>query len=382
MDTKKVMLVFGTRPEAIKMAPLVKELKKHGCFETIVTVTAQHREMLDQVLELFYILPDYDLNLMKHKQGLTQITHRILEGMAPILEKEKPDVLLVHGDTTTTFAASLAAFYQQIPVGHVEAGLRTYHKYAPFPEEINRQLTGVLTEWHFAPTTLCRNNLLQENVKPEKILVTGNTVIDAFLDVASRVHQFKNPELQAIDFVNKKVIVVEAHRRENLGEPLANICRALLKLSLTVPDCEIIFPVHRNPVVRETVYNLLDGKPGIHLLEPLEYAEFVALLSQATLIMTDSGGIQEEAPAKGIPVVVLRDVTERQEAVTAGTVCIGGTNASEIYQIGLRLLTDQSLYEKMAHATNPYGDGKASYYIVEGLKYWMGLIEQQPPDWH
>lgn len=381
MDTKKVMLVFGTRPEAIKMAPLVKELKKHEYFKTIVTVTAQHREMLDQVLELFHILPDYDLNLMKRKQGLTQITNRVLEGMAPILEKERPDVVLVHGDTTTTFAAALAAFYQKIPVGHVEAGLRTYHKYAPFPEEINRHLTGVLTEWHFAPTPFCKKNLLLENVKPEKILITGNTVIDAFLDVASRTYKFKDPILQKIDFEQKKIIVVEAHRRENLGQPLINICRALLQLSDNVPNCEIIFPVHRNPLVQETVYQFLGKKDHIHLLEPLEYAEFAALLSKATIIMTDSGGIQEEAPAKGIPVVVLRDVTERQEAVSAGTVCIGGTNIESIYQQALHLLTDQSVYQKMAQAVNPYGNGKAASYIVEGLKHWLGLTDKQSGGW-
>ncbi len=363
MHLGKVMVVFGTRPEAIKMAPVIKELKKVKDINTIVCVTAQHREMLDQVLTLFKIKPDYDLDLMKEKQDLFTITAGVLGGMKTILEKEQPDLVLVHGDTTTTFAAALAAFYLRIPVGHVEAGLRTRNKYSPFPEEINRTLTGRLAELHFAPTDTSRENLLAESTAQFKIWVTGNTVIDALLDTVRDDYSFA-PELAEID-LHKRILLVTTHRRENWGEPMRQIYQALIDLVDEFPDVEVVFPVHKNPVVRDIALEMLGQKERFHLIEPLDYEPFANLMNRCYLVLTDSGGLQEEAPSLGKPVLVLRDTTERPEAVQAGTVKLTGTNRQRIYQAAYTLLSDPAAYEKMARAINPYGDGKAARRIAK-----------------
>ena len=363
MHLGKVMVVFGTRPEAIKMAPVIKELKKVKDINTIVCVTAQHREMLDQVLTLFKIKPDYDLDLMKEKQDLFTITAGVLGGMKTILEKEQPDLVLVHGDTTTTFAAALAAFYLRIPVGHVEAGLRTRNKYSPFPEEINRTLTGRLAELHFAPTDTSRDNLLAESTAQFKIWVTGNTVIDALLDTVRDDYSFA-PELAEID-LHKRILLVTTHRRENWGEPMRQIYQALIDLVDEFPDVEVVFPVHKNPVVRDIALEMLGQKERFHLIEPLDYEPFANLMNRCHLVLTDSGGLQEEAPSLGKPVLVLRDTTERPEAVQAGTVKLTGTNRQRIYQAAYTLLSDPAAYEKMARAINPYGDGKAARRIAK-----------------
>ena len=363
MHLGKVMVVFGTRPEAIKMAPVIKELKKVKDINTIVCVTAQHREMLDQVLTLFKIKPDYDLDLMKEKQDLFTITAGVLGGMKTILEKEQPDLVLVHGDTTTTFAAALAAFYLRIPVGHVEAGLRTRNKYSPFPEEINRTLTGRLAELHFAPTDTSRENLLAESTAQFKIWVTGNTVIDALLDTVRDDYSFA-PELAEID-LHKRILLVTTHRRENWGEPMRQIYQALIDLVDEFPDVEVVFPVHKNPVVRDVALEMLGQKERFHLIEPLDYEPFANLMNRCYLVLTDSGGLQEEAPSLGKPVLVLRDTTERPEAVQAGTVKLTGTNRQRIYQAAYTLLSDPAAYEKMARAINPYGDGKAARRIAK-----------------
>jgi UDP-N-acetylglucosamine 2-epimerase (non-hydrolysing) len=361
----KVMVIFGTRPEAIKMAPVVKELQKVEDIHTVVTVTAQHREMLDQVLDLFDIHPDYDLNLMETRQDLFSVTSGALTGLKEVLEKEHPDLVIVHGDTTTTLAASLAAFYMRIPVAHVEAGLRTRNKYSPFPEEMNRTLTGRLAELHFAPTDTSRENLLAEATAEFKIWVTGNTVIDALLSTIKTDYEF-GPEFAGID-MSKRLLLVTTHRRENWGERMREIYRALLELVEEFPDIAVVFPVHKNPVVRDIVEEMLQGKPRIHLLEPLDYEPFAHLMNASYLVITDSGGMQEEAPALGKPVLVLRDTTERPEAVTAGTVKLVGTNRRIIYEETKKLLTDPREYEKMARAINPYGDGKAARRIVREL---------------
>jgi len=358
----KVMVVFGTRPEAIKMAPVIKELKKVEDVNTIVCVTAQHREMLDQVLTLFKIKPDYDMDLMKEEQDLFTITAGVLEGMQTILKKEQPDLVLVHGDTTTTFAAALAAFYLRIPVGHVEAGLRTRNKYSPFPEELNRTLTGRLAELHFAPTDTARENLLAESTAQFKIWVTGNTVIDALLDTVRKDYRFA-PELAEID-LNKRILLVTTHRRENWGEPMRQIYQALIDLVNEFPDVEVVFPVHKNPVVRDVAMEMLGGRERFHLVEPLDYEPFANLMDRCYLVLTDSGGLQEEAPSLGKPVLVLRDTTERPEAVKAGTVKLTGTNRQRIYETAHTLLSDPAEYEKMARAINPYGDGKAARRIA------------------
>lgn len=363
MHLGKVMVVFGTRPEAIKMAPVIKELKKVKDINTIVCVTAQHREMLDQVLTLFKIKPDYDLDLMKEKQDLFTITAGVLGGMKTILEKEQPDLVLVHGDTTTTFAAALAAFYLRIPVGHVEAGLRTRNKYSPFPEEINRTLTGRLAELHFAPTDTSRDNLLAESTAQFKIWVTGNTVIDALLDTVRDDYSFA-PELAEID-LHKRILLVTTHRRENWGEPMRQIYQALIDLVDEFPDVEVVFPVHKNPVVRDIALEMLGQKERFHLIEPLDYEPFANLMNRCYLVLTDSGGLQEEAPSLGKPVLVLRDTTERPEAVQAGTVKLTGTNRQRIYQAAYTLLSDPAAYEKMARAINPYGDGRAARRIAK-----------------
>ncbi|WP_416306700.1 non-hydrolyzing UDP-N-acetylglucosamine 2-epimerase [Neptunicella sp. SCSIO 80796] len=369
MSNKKILLVFGTRPEAIKMAPLVLELKKHSALEVQVCVTAQHREMLDQVLNLFNLVPDYDLDLMQPGQDLYDITTRALMGLRDVFSKAKPDLVLVHGDTTTTFAASLSAFYQKIPVGHIEAGLRTGDIYSPWPEEINRRLTGALTQYHFAPTAKAQQNLLTENVTPESVFVTGNTVIDALIQVEKLIseNQPLNTELsQKFNFINpdKKLILVTGHRRESFGDGFERICQALKKLS-EKSDVQICYPMHLNPNVREPVDRILSGISNVHLIEPQDYLPFVYLMSKAHLILTDSGGVQEEAPSLGKPVLVMRDTTERPEAVEAGTVKLVGTDYNCIVSEASRLLDDEAAYQQMSFAHNPYGDGKACERIAE-----------------
>ena len=380
MKKIKVMLVFGTRPEAIKMAPLALELKKHQEFETLVCVTAQHREMLDQVLQIFALDPDYDLDIMKERQTLVGITCRVLEGLDEVFKKEKPDIVLVHGDTSTSFVAALAAFYNQITVGHVEAGLRTYDKYSPFPEEMNRCLTGRITDIHFSPTMRNRQNLVREAISDDKIYVTGNTVIDALKTTVKQDYVFEDKTLRKVDFENKRVITVTAHRRENLGEPLENICNAIKNIVLANKDVEVVYPVHMNPAVRETVNAIMGNVEGIHLIEPLSVNELHNAMARSYMIMTDSGGIQEEAPALAKPVLVLRRETERPEAVDAGTVKIAGTDRATIEAMAQELLDSSDAYNKMAKAANPYGDGEASARIVEAIKYEFGLITNRPAD--
>ena len=380
MSKIKVMMVFGTRPEAIKMAPLALELKKHDDIETVVCVTAQHREMLDQVLEIFDITPDFDLDIMKERQTLVGITCRVLEGLDGILKEQKPDIVLVHGDTSTSFVAALAAFYNQVPVGHVEAGLRTFDKYSPFPEEMNRNLTGRITDIHFSPTDNNKQNLLNEAISADKIYVTGNTVIDALKTTVRDTYVFEDETLKNVDFENKRVITVTAHRRENLGEPLENICNAIKNIVLANDDVEVVYPVHMNPAVRETVNSIMGGVEGIHLIEPLSVNELHNLMARSYMIMTDSGGIQEEAPALAKPVLVLRRETERPEAVAAGTVKIAGTDRETIEKLATELLTSKAEYDKMAHAANPYGDGRASERIVAALKYEFKISDKKPAD--
>jgi UDP-N-acetylglucosamine 2-epimerase (non-hydrolysing) len=366
-NPKKVMVVFGTRPEAIKMAPVIRALRLKKSISCQVVVTAQHREMLDQVLELFKIVPDFDLNLMKHGQTLTDITTRVLSGLGEILQRERPDLVLVHGDTTTTFVAALAAFYGQIPVGHVEAGLRTGNKYSPFPEEMNRALTSVLADLHFAPTETAKQNLLNEGVEPDKIFVTGNTVIDALLETVKAEYSFLDPEIQTIlqQRAAGRLILVTTHRRENLGEPMRQIYQALHSMLELFPDTYVIFPVHKNPQVRKVVTELLGSHPRVLLIEPMDYEPFVNLMGRSHLILTDSGGIQEEAPSLGKPVLVVRDTTERPEAVEAGTVSLVGTKYESVLKELKRLLSDRSAYQKMAMAANPYGDGQAAGRIAD-----------------
>lgn len=382
---KKILSVFGTRPEAIKMAPVIKELERHtGKFISRVCVTAQHREMLDQVLDLFEIQPDHDLNIMKPGQDLFDVTCNVMQGLKKVFQGEKPDVVLVHGDTTTSMAASLAAFYCQIPVGHVEAGLRTFNKLAPFPEEINRQITGRITDFHFAPTETARKNLLLESVADGSIHITGNTVIDALLMVVEKVRQ---PEVRtkieadltdrfpALGVVlsqnsernNHRLILVTGHRRENFGDGFESICRALKRIAIECPNVEIVYPVHLNPNVQDPVNRILAGVPSVHLIEPLDYLPFVYLLDRAYLIITDSGGVQEEAPSLGKPVLVMREVTERPEAVQAGTVRLVGTDECQIVNEAMRLLIDSEAYALMSQAHNPYGDGLAAQRIAEIL---------------
>ncbi|MCI6412677.1 non-hydrolyzing UDP-N-acetylglucosamine 2-epimerase [Butyricimonas virosa] len=373
---KKVMLVFGTRPEAIKMAPLVKEFQKYPeQFQTIVCVTGQHREMLDQVLHIFEIEPDYDLNIMKQGQDLYDVTARVLTGMRDVLKEARPDVVLVHGDTTTSTAAALAAFYQQIPVGHVEAGLRTHNVYSPWPEEMNRQITGRIATYHFAPTPLSRQNLLDEGIKEEAITVTGNTVIDALYMVVDRIKNDKTLDFGLncslikagydVDRLNdgKKLVLITGHRRENFGDGFISMCQAIKTLSEKYPDVDFVYPMHLNPNVRKPIHEVfgedLSGLGNMFFIEPLEYLSFVYLMEKSTIVLTDSGGIQEEAPGLGKPVLVMRDTTERPEALEAGTVKLVGTNFEKIVREVSALLDDREYYDKMSKAVNPYGDGKA-----------------------
>ena len=360
----KVAIVFGTRPEAIKMVPVAKEFRRRGHVPLLI-LTAQHRDMLDQHVQDFGLTPDIDLDIMRENQDLVYVTTEVLKKLDGVLNTERPDALLIQGDTTTTFASSLAAFYHRIPVGHVEAGLRTWNRYLPYPEEINRQLTTRLATWHFAPTEWSRDNLLKERVPADSIFVTGNTVIDVLLETVQSTADFTDPVLRSIDYDHQRVILLTAHRRENFGAPLENICRACLTILDKIDDTELVYPVHPNPNVRSVAWRLLGGKPRVHLIEPLEYHTFVRLMNRCYLILSDSGGVQEEAPSLGKPVLVLRSVTERPEAVASGVVKLVGTDEQQITTETLRLLTDPSAYRAMTSRANPYGDGKASKRIVD-----------------
>ena len=375
---KKVMLVFGTRPEAIKMAPLYHALRaESAAFQTMVCVTAQHRQMLDQVLKVFSIMPDIDLNLMKAGQDLFDVTASVLLGMRDVLREHRPDVLLVHGDTTTTMASAIAAFYAGVPVGHVEAGLRTHNLMAPFPEEFNRQVAGKVTRWHFSPTTTSQNNLLAERIDPESIFVTGNTVIDALFWVLAKIDSSPDLQQQITGLLNaclpfpwqeKRFVLITGHRRENFGDGFLQICHALRELALRYPDIHFVYPVHLNPNVQQPVHEILENLPNVHLVLPLEYEPFLYLLKHCYLVLTDSGGIQEEAPSLGKPVLVMRDVTERPEAVDAGTVRLVGANKAQIVESIIELIDDPQVYAKMSRAHNPYGDGQACRKIVQILR--------------
>ncbi|WFA04797.1 UDP-N-acetylglucosamine 2-epimerase (non-hydrolyzing) [Bacillus sp. HSf4] len=374
MKKLKVMTVFGTRPEAIKMAPLVLELKKYPEIESYVTVTAQHRQMLDQVLDAFYITPDFDLNIMKDRQTLAEITSNALVKLDQLFQTNKPDIVLVHGDTTTTFAGSLAAYYHHITVGHVEAGLRTGNKYSPFPEELNRQLTGAIADLHFAPTEQAKQNLLRENKDQKTIFITGNTAIDA-LNTTVR-DAYTHPVLEKLG--KDRMILLTAHRRENLGQPMENMFKAIRRIVEEFDDVQVVYPVHLNPAVRDTALTQLGDLEKVHLIEPLEVIDFHNFAAQSHFILTDSGGVQEEAPSLGKPVLVLRDTTERPEGVKAGTLKLAGTDEENIYQLTKKLLIDEAEYAKMSRASNPYGDGQASRRIAETLLYHYGYRSQQP----
>lgn len=383
MQPLNVISIFGTRPEAIKMAPLVKQLEKDPRINSRVCVTAQHREMLDSVLTLFDIQPWKDLNIMKHGQTITDITVRTLAGLQEVLQETKPDYVLVHGDTTTTFVASLAAFYEKIPVGHVEAGLRTGNIYSPYPEEMNRRLTGTLATLHFAPTVQNRDRLLQENIDPDRVFVTGNTVIDALLTVVQPSYDFQDPLLNKLTAEKNShpLIVMTCHRRENWGQPMKQIFQAVAHLARRYPDHRVVYPVHMNPAIVKLAEELLGQETNIHLIEPLDYAPFANLLASAALILTDSGGIQEEAPALGKPILVLRTETERPEAVAAGTVKVVGVEKEDIIREASKLLDDPQAYAAMAHAVNPYGDGQASRRILESLLFAAGRVATPPEQW-
>lgn len=380
-DKIRVMSVFGTRPEAIKMAPLVKALEANDEIENIVCVTAQHREMLDQVLEIFDIVPDYDLNIMKDRQTLTGITTRVLEGMESVLEEAKPDIVLVHGDTSTTFVTALAAFYKQIPVGHVEAGLRTYNIYEPFPEEMNRKLAGAIATLHFAPTPQSKHNLLKEAIDEKVIYVTGNTVIDALKTTIEKDYHFTVDLLNHIPYTEKRVITMTAHRRENQGEPLRQICEAVKAIANEFEDVEVVYAVHKNPVVRDVVNEILGNVSNIHLIEPLDLKDMHNLMSRSYLVLTDSGGLQEEVPSMGKPVLVLRNVTERPEGIEAGTLKLAGVQKESIYNLTKELLTNEAVYKEMAQAKNPFGDGKASGRIVDAILSYFKENHPRPQDY-
>lgn len=377
MNKIHVMSIFGTRPEAIKMAPLVLELAQRPEFHATCCVTAQHREMLDSVLDILHLKPDYDLNIMQPKQTLSTITSKCLLGVEDVLAQAKPDLVLVHGDTSTTFAGALAAFYAKIPVGHVEAGLRTYDKWSPFPEEMNRKMVGAIADLHFCPTTANRDNLARENIT-SGVFLTGNTVIDALKTTVVKDFTFTDETLNQLDYAAKKVILVTCHRRENYGQPMAEIMTALRKVADTFSDVELVYPVHLSPVVQEVAHQHLDGHPRIHLIAPLTVDEMHNLMSRCYLVMTDSGGLQEEAPALGKPVLVLRRETERPEAVQAGTVRLAGVNADDIFTMSSKLLSDPDEYGKMAHAVNPYGDGKACSRIADAIAWHFGHRTQPP----
>lgn len=381
MKKIKVMSIFGTRPEATKMAPLIKAMDKCDEIEQIVCVTAQHRQMLDQVLEIFDLHPDYDLDIMTERQTLTSITTKALTGLEEVMSEAKPDLVLVHGDTTTTFAGALAAFYSGIKLGHVEAGLRTYDKTQPFPEEMNRVLTGHMADLHFAPTPLAKDHLLKENIGEEGIFITGNTAVDCLKHTIKDNFKFDLDELNNIDYKNKRVITMTAHRRENLGEPLENICRAVLRLTENYEDIEVVYAVHFNPAVREVANRILGNHERIHLVDPLDIVNMHNLMNLSYMVMTDSGGLQEEVPSMGKPVLVLRNVTERPEGVEAGTLKLAGVNEDEIYAQAKELLENKESYDKMVAAKNPFGDGYAAERIVEAIRYHFGFRSDRPEDY-
>jgi UDP-N-acetylglucosamine 2-epimerase (non-hydrolysing) len=380
MKNPKIMVIFGTRPEAIKMAPVVQQLQyKHDQLDTCVVVTAQHRSMLDQVLDIFHIEPDYDLDIMRPNQSLAEITIRALNGLEGIIHREKPGLVLVQGDTTTAFVGGLIAFYHKIPVGHVEAGLRTRNKYNPYPEEINRHLLDVLADLYFAPTLTAKKALLAEGILDKKILITGNTVIDALLTAVAQEHCFASPALQQIDFSpTRRTLLVTTHRRESLGTPLEDICLALRDLLIARKDLQIVFPVHLNPQVRETVWSILDGLDRAYLTDPFDYLDFIHVMMSVDLIVTDSGGIQEEAPSLGKPVFVIRAATERTEAIAAGTARLVGTTRKGIVTAVSQLLDDQDAFARMRHAKNPYGDGHAAQRIVDSICFYFGRSTTRP----
>ena len=377
MKPVTVMTIFGTRPEAIKMAPLALELQKRPNIRALCCVTAQHREMLDSVLEIFKLKPDYDLNIMQPRQTLSTITSKCLLGMDDVLNEAKPDLVLVHGDTSTTFAGALAAFYHQIPVGHVEAGLRTYDKWSPFPEEMNRKMVGAIADLHFCPTVANEKNLQRENIT-QGVFLTGNTVIDALQTTVVKDFTFAEDILNNLDYENRKVILVTCHRRENYGQPMTNIMTALRRIADAFPEVELVYPVHLSPVVQEAAHKYLDNHPRIHLIAPLAVDEMHNLMARCHLVMTDSGGLQEEAPALGKPVLVLRKETERPEAVEAGTVKLAGVEEEVIFSMASELLTDPHAYQAMAHAVNPYGDGQACRRIADAIEWHFGLRSEAP----
>ena len=379
MKQLRVMSIFGTRPEAIKMAPLVKELERREGLESLCCVTAQHREMLDSVLDIFNIKPDFDLNIMEPGQTLSTITTKCLLGLEKVFGEAKPDLVLVHGDTSTAFSAALAAFYGQIKVGHVEAGLRTYDKYSPFPEEMNRTLVGDLADLHFSPTAANRDNLRREGLT-KNVFLTGNTVIDAMATTVRADFQFGTDVLNHLDYENKTIIAVTCHRRENYGVPMKNIMTALRRLVETYPQVELVYPVHLSPVVREAAGKYLGGHDRIHLIDPVDVEEMHNLMARCKFVMTDSGGLQEEAPALGKPVLVLRRETERPEAVEAGTVKLAGTDEETIFSLGSQLITDPTAYDAMAHAVNPYGDGRACRRIADAIEHFFGLRAEPPAE--
>ena len=381
MNRIRVMTIFGTRPEAIKMAPLALELSRRPQIDALCCVTAQHRQMLDSVLDIFRLVPDFDLNIMEPRQTLSTITSKCLLGMEEVLEQARPDLVLVHGDTSTTFAGALAAFYHRVPVGHVEAGLRTYDKYSPYPEEMNRRMVSAIADLHFCPTPSNRDNLAREGIE-QGVFLTGNTVIDALQTTVVKDFHFSEGVLNDLDYVNRKVILVTCHRRENYGTPMAHIMTALRRVADAFPDVELVYPVHLSPVVQEAAHQYLDGHPRIHLIAPLSVDEMHNLMARCYLVMTDSGGLQEEAPALGKPVLVLRRETERPEAVAAGTVQLAGTEEEPIFQMASRLLTDPAAYAAMAHAANPYGDGRACGRIADAIEYRFGLRAQPPAPFH
>ena len=381
MNRIRVMTIFGTRPEAIKMAPLALELSRRPQIDALCCVTAQHRQMLDSVLDIFRLVPDFDLNIMEPRQTLSTITSKCLLGMEEVLEQARPDLVLVHGDTSTTFAGALAAFYHRVPVGHVEAGLRTYDKYSPYPEEMTRRMVSAIADLHFCPTPSNRDNLAREGIE-QGVFLTGNTVIDALQTTVVKDFHFSEGVLNDLDYVNRKVILVTCHRRENYGTPMAHIMTALRRVADAFPDVELVYPVHLSPVVQEAAHQYLDGHPRIHLIAPLAVDEMHNLMARCHLVMTDSGGLQEEAPALGKPVLVLRRETERPEAVAAGTVQLAGTEEEPIFQMASRLLTDPAAYAAMAHAANPYGDGRACGRIADAIEYRFGLRAQPPAPFH